>query len=300
MAYNKETGLYEGYIYKIINTVNDKIYIGQTTTTIEKRFRDHKGSVKNGKYDLYRDMRKYGIDCFDIIEIDNTNAETLNALIDKLNVLEINYIEKYDSFNNGYNNTIGGDNYDILSIKKPVTQYDYDGNIINKYISVSEASRQTNISSIDISMCCNKKLYTAGGYIWRFQNKTIKPLELELIKYKNRKVCQYDLNKNLINTFDTIVEASKYTSVGKASISKCCNHNNKTAGGYVFLYEGEEPYVVKPQNKPVNQFLNGVFIKTYDSAKVASVELKIPCANITNCCRGKKYKTVGGYEWKYA
>lgn len=34
MAYNKETGMYEGYIYKIINNINNKAYIGQTITTI--------------------------------------------------------------------------------------------------------------------------------------------------------------------------------------------------------------------------------------------------------------------------
>ena len=30
MAYNQETGLYEGFIYKITNDINDKVYIGQT------------------------------------------------------------------------------------------------------------------------------------------------------------------------------------------------------------------------------------------------------------------------------
>ena len=39
--YNKETDMYEGYIYKISNNVNDKVYIGQTIETIEKRFKDH-------------------------------------------------------------------------------------------------------------------------------------------------------------------------------------------------------------------------------------------------------------------
>lgn len=37
MAYNKETGMWEGYIYKIWNDINDKIYIGQTYSTIKER-----------------------------------------------------------------------------------------------------------------------------------------------------------------------------------------------------------------------------------------------------------------------
>jgi predicted GIY-YIG superfamily endonuclease len=31
-----------GFIYKIVNDINDKIYIGKTLTSIEKRFSEHK------------------------------------------------------------------------------------------------------------------------------------------------------------------------------------------------------------------------------------------------------------------
>lgn len=37
-----------GYIYKIINDVNNKIYIGQTINSIEYRFKNHiKESIAN-------------------------------------------------------------------------------------------------------------------------------------------------------------------------------------------------------------------------------------------------------------
>lgn len=49
MSFNKETGMYEGYIYKIINDINDKVYIGQTITTIAERWHGHMSSVLNEK-----------------------------------------------------------------------------------------------------------------------------------------------------------------------------------------------------------------------------------------------------------
>ena len=41
MSFNKETNMYEGFIYKIYNDVNSKIYIGQTTTSIKERWHGH-------------------------------------------------------------------------------------------------------------------------------------------------------------------------------------------------------------------------------------------------------------------
>ena len=40
-------------------------------------------------------------------------------------------------------------------------------------------------------------------------------------------------------------------------------------------------------------------IKIWDSIKDASVNLKIDSSAITKCCKGKKYKSVGGFIWKY-
>ena len=61
MAYNKESGMYEGYIYKIYNDVNDKVYIGQTTRSIKKRWAAYKCNVKNRTDNLaiHNAMRKY-------------------------------------------------------------------------------------------------------------------------------------------------------------------------------------------------------------------------------------------------
>jgi hypothetical protein len=53
--------------------------------------------------------------------------------------------------------------------------------------------------------------------------------------------------------------------------------------------------------KKVFQYdLQNNFIKEYESIKEASDIFKINPSNIVSCCKGNKYKSVGGYIWKYA
>ena len=93
-------------IYKITNFINKKIYIGLTTTSIQKRWNSHKAAAKNNNpKHLYRSMNTYGIDNFNIEETDNTDDFI------KLGELERYYIKLYNSQdpNIGYNITSGGE-----------------------------------------------------------------------------------------------------------------------------------------------------------------------------------------------
>ena len=50
-----------------------------------------------------------------------------------------------------------------------VAQYTKDGKLIKIWKSQSEASESTGIAQPTISMCCNGKIKTAGGYRWSFR-----------------------------------------------------------------------------------------------------------------------------------
>jgi len=52
---------------------------------------------------------------------------------------------------------------------KPVIQFDKDGNLINEYQSIREASRQTNIVLSSIVENCKGKRKSAGGYMWEYK-----------------------------------------------------------------------------------------------------------------------------------
>lgn len=100
-----------GYIYKITNTLNNKIYIGLTTSTIAQRFNSHicssrkiknpKASILHNAMAKYEDVRKV----FSIEQLDVANS------VEELKEKEIYWIKFYDSTNPdiGYNMTFGGD-----------------------------------------------------------------------------------------------------------------------------------------------------------------------------------------------
>ena len=73
------------------------------------------------------------------------------------------YIEDYNDFEIKF--------VDTNKIKKPVYKI-LNGIILEKYASISDASKQNNVNFTDISKVCNKKKYrhTAGGYKWQYVN----------------------------------------------------------------------------------------------------------------------------------
>lgn len=73
-----------GYIYKITNTINNKVYVGQTTRTLEDRFKEHLRNC-NAKskqtVHLYSAMKTHGKENFSISLLDE--ALTLEELNQK-------------------------------------------------------------------------------------------------------------------------------------------------------------------------------------------------------------------------
>lgn len=67
------------YIYVITNKINGKQYVGQTSNTIQQRFKEHLYTAKRNEQTrqspIYRAMRKYGIENFIIKELEKCSAE---------------------------------------------------------------------------------------------------------------------------------------------------------------------------------------------------------------------------------
>ena len=93
-----------GFIYKITNKINGKSYIGQTIQNVKERFYQHcatKCSQAILNMVIHKAINKYGKSNFTIEVIEEVESANLNDR-------ERYWIKYYDSYNNGYNSTEGG------------------------------------------------------------------------------------------------------------------------------------------------------------------------------------------------
>lgn len=122
------------------NKINGKRYIGQTARDVEERHRQHLY-----QHDTYFDraLDKYGANNFSL-EILHDNVYD----IEELNQLEEYYINKYDTFESGYNLNRGGDNKTRFSEK----DRDKIINLIqNTNLSLFQIGEQTGYSVYTVS-----------------------------------------------------------------------------------------------------------------------------------------------------
>ena len=90
-------------IYLITNKINGKCYVGQSVD-ITRRWRQHKEVAYREQAPLYKAIQKYGIENFDFCVLEECSKEELDSK-------EIQYIERYNSYFCGYNQTRGGNQY---------------------------------------------------------------------------------------------------------------------------------------------------------------------------------------------
>jgi group I intron endonuclease len=92
-----------GRIYKIINLINNKCYVGLTTLSLSERFKAHCERGRKDSSYVQTAIKKYGKQNFSIVELDVAFSK------EELQSKEISWIKKLDTYNNGYNLTIGGE-----------------------------------------------------------------------------------------------------------------------------------------------------------------------------------------------
>jgi len=208
-----------GYIYKITNNVNQKIYIGQTSRNIDIRWKEHCRHLKNNM-PICKAINKYGKENFIIENIE----ECCDNLLDER---EQYWIKYYDSFNKekGYNATIGGQKtgFEMTSKMQEVNFLWKEG------FGQKEITEKTKLN-----------VETVHNYLIKLgiTSKDIRERQKEILKKKKGKpVIQYDLEGNFIQEWISATEAERITGIQRRNIGAVCNKKRKTAGNFIWKYK---------------------------------------------------------------
>lgn len=203
------------YIYKIINDINGKIYIGKTNLTIEKRWKQHiKDSSKPNiqHRPLYKAIQKYGIEHFHIKEIEQCSVKDASKR-------EKYWIEYYNTFKNGYNATIGGDG-------KTYCDYDLVYTLYNEGFNIKQISQKLGYNPSTCSYILEEFGIAKEERIKRG------------IAIKQKIIIQLDKDtEEILNVFPSLQAACDFLEKQSSGhISDVCRGKRKTAYGYKWKY----------------------------------------------------------------
>lgn len=228
-------------------------------------------------------MNKYGSEYFVLEKIEDCDNENLNDR-------EVYWISYYDSYNNGYNSTLGGEGFSKINYNKVKELWDNG-------LSVSEIISELSIERHSVA----KALKSFG----------ITELELKT-RALGKGVRQYSLAGMFIKEYGSLSSAAR--EVGGinniSNIKNVCTGKTKSAYGYLWQYVDDDTSITervsdfqktgKGIRKLVCQYdLDDNFIKEYNSCREAARSIGAPYhVGINSCCLGRQ-KTAYGYKWKY-
>lgn len=179
-----------GIIYKATNITNGKVYIGQTTGSLNPRIKNHFKCALYKKYPFYNALNKYKEENFIWEEIDSASSK------EELDEKEIEWIWLNDSTNRlfGYNVCLGG--------RTPI-KIDVD-----KAYQLMIAGK--NITQILKEMKCDRK-----QLMFRLKSKFGKDLIDKLVKLNFKKTYKSKKRKKCISKEELQSYLDSKTSVRK-------------------------------------------------------------------------------------
>lgn len=244
----------KAYIYFIINDINGKRYVGQTTDFSRRKYTHfrHLRENRHANIKLQSAWNKYGEENFHIerITFDNTNKEELDEL-------EKYYIKKYDSIENGYNIKEGGSNGKGNNSRGKIKFEEYAmiflGNTKYKGMTTRTA-KLFNIDSSTVSAITNLKSYTwyqddLKNISEEEKEKIIQEFELRTdIKNNPPWTIQKTLDEE--NTFKILCFVSSY---GRGAEKFCLDYFGLSKGFVFHFMKGKTRQQIKNRYKQLSK-----------------------------------------------
>lgn len=232
-------------IYCFENLVNGKKYIGQSIH-LKRRFQEHTTQLRLGKHiniHLQGAWNTYGEENFSKYVLEYCEP-------DELDEKEIYWIDFYDTLNNGYNLSEGGNGIrgykhtpeeiaKMIQIQKPraVLQLTMDFEIVKEWPSASWAAKNLGFMKRTIQSVCDRinRQKTIGGFVWvykdEYDNGTV---DWDYYRNYNRNypkpIIQMTLDGEFIKEWPCVCQAAKTFGVSKSSINGAIRRNGTCCG----------------------------------------------------------------------
>ena len=275
------------YIYKISNSINNKIYIGKTLYSIQRRWKQHLHNAQNRKdlwkLPLYAAMRLHGVENFSISEVEQVKD------FHNLSEREKYWIAKYDSYSLGYNATRGGDGSLLYD-------YDYIWDLWESGLKIKEISAIVGCNDYVVRTVLN--LHDVST-----EERNKRSYEDQIASHSpyKRPIYQLDpVTEQIINEYSSLTQAAKAVNGDTSNISRACQ-NKKIYHNYKWCYKNNTSYVKK--NFSAKQVCKidlktKKVIKIYPSASEAARDVNGDSSCICKVCKGK-YHSSKGFGWCY-
>lgn len=157
----------------------------------------------------------------------------------KLSIYKKEYYKTHNAYFKGKHHTDAAKKKLSDSHKKtPIIQYTLEGEYVNEFKSICEASRITNIEKGNISSCVGRRSHTACGFIFLKKGEQLTEDILSSIpKREERSILQITKDGTIVNEFKNAMEAERETGICNGSIYKCLSNERKSAGGFIWKYK---------------------------------------------------------------
>lgn len=275
------------YIYKIINSVNDKVYIGQTIRSLEVRFKQHLYDAKRYKdksnSKLYNAMNKYGDNKFSITIVEECEPDLLDDR-------EKYWIKQYDSFHNGYNTTLGGFGHSIDDSESILNAWN-DGLIVN---DISKLTHHSMVYTIQTLLNNNVTHEQMKERARKSQSDKVKV-----------PVYQYDLDGNYIASHKSIWDVEVNTGINHSCINGVLCGAHYSAGFYQWSRKrvdniGKCKHQFCGTARNIYQYtLDGEYVCTYPSFTQAAKAVGLKSIKPIRMVCYNKAHTSAGYRWSF-
>lgn len=143
--------------------------------------------------------------------------------------------------------SVGLRNSEKIKAKQiPVLQLGEDGNVINRYESITRAAEAMGVTKAAINACCKGKCNTVCGYRWVFEDTNLRN-EAQLVAEERaakkpipKRVLQFDLDGNIVGRYESGMAASRSLGVAHTHIYACCRGKETVAHGYMWRFETDQ------------------------------------------------------------